>query len=354
MQLRLCRTIPLVAIVTPSTLTVQAAAFPNETITRMPIPVINYAALKNFAQWSNFDGGGDTYAAPSSRISRLVSSVATQGTMLQINAPFPNCSYTAEFYAPMLSCEAPEVGDVVRNKTFADHVAEKVMNVSCPGLVCKSSWIGYVAYVPLPLEPLENKTVEDNALMGLNATLAPKSDNSNTRVASLDPDELHDHARIYLTMSRGFLPNTTVECGLYNASYKVDFTFRNNQQDIKIRDRKRLNGVTADLGAKQCKDFDCSMPSLAYTSLMDALGNILVGYLSVSPHGYMLSEMTQITTTSFMETAEMQKLLNRTDAAYLDETPNVPLPVEEMTMGKTLEEFFTNTTLSLFSDGYFL
>lgn len=175
--IQLSRTIPLIAVVIPSTLTVQTAGHPNETVIRLPVPLIEYDNLKKFAQWT-MQGEKNpltTYSGPSSRISRMVSAVASQGSILKINAPFPNCSYFADFYAPTLSCEDPLQGNFSRLSTFEDRVTSRIWNLSCPNERCTGGFVGYAGFVPVDADVKAKVDLgEEYALSGLNRTLHPE------------------------------------------------------------------------------------------------------------------------------------------------------------------------------------
>ncbi|KAF4978281.1 hypothetical protein FDECE_18247, partial [Fusarium decemcellulare] len=43
--------LPLIAVVTPATLTVQVSSHPNKTVIDAPIPIIDYGNTLNFAEW---------------------------------------------------------------------------------------------------------------------------------------------------------------------------------------------------------------------------------------------------------------------------------------------------------------
>jgi hypothetical protein len=84
---------------------------------------------------------------------------------------------------------------------------------------------------------------------------------------------------------------------------------------------------------------------MAYYSLMDALGNQMIGTLSSFQDGPPLPARTQITNTVLLETMDIQ---NNMKATYRQ-----PLSIANMTLGEALEQSILNATLSLFSDSYF-
>ncbi|OQD95656.1 hypothetical protein PENSOL_c019G04119 [Penicillium solitum] len=72
--------------------------------------------------------------APSSETKRIVSSVATQGTILQIEPPAANSSWSVEFYGPTI------VFDKV-NQTLADYITQDVVHaINASKVVINDTW----------------------------------------------------------------------------------------------------------------------------------------------------------------------------------------------------------------------
>src|SRR5271157_4056868 len=83
------RMLPLIAVITPATLSVQLAAQPNQTTFYAPIPSIDYD-YSDIKKWAVVEtAGGDGISGPSSRLTRLMTSVASRGSISQISAPYP-------------------------------------------------------------------------------------------------------------------------------------------------------------------------------------------------------------------------------------------------------------------------
>ncbi|KAF7549449.1 hypothetical protein G7Z17_g6372 [Cylindrodendrum hubeiense] len=277
--------LPFVAIVTPSALTVQSSQQLNESTVRMPLPVIAYASPKTFAQYAN--SGGSGYQAPSNAISRLIAGVTSQGSISQITAPFSNCSYTVEFYGPSFSC-----GDVSKDSLISAQLSTNLVTAADP--------LTYAGFVPrTTYDNPDGQGKEADAVFGLNVTLNASASNANFLPNYDKSDSSKDHARIYVIVP-ALDPTVTskvVECGLFNTSYVVDFTFQNGLQDITVRKKTRLNGVVYN-------------------------------------------------------TKEMNTLLDFTRSMFGDKPEN--LSIGNMTMIEALEQTVTNITISLFSNSYFL
>ncbi|PMD36323.1 hypothetical protein L207DRAFT_587331 [Hyaloscypha variabilis F] len=328
-------TIPLIAIVTPATLTVHPAAKSNQSVHHLPIPSIDYGIIQDqtFALTTCQSGIYAYYDGPAPRIRRLMSSVTSQGSILQIVAPYPNCTYLVPFYGPSISCGLTTTG----NSSFQEEIADLDINL----------------------------TLSDAALVGLKGILINPYSKLLSNYNSTTIDQVStDHARLYATTSRpsgGLISASgyeTIECGLYNASYVVNFTFSNGQQDVIVKNMTQLNGpiltsICLYVG-KTMQEGPCTAPGMAYTSILDALGNILIVYLAGYEYGSLgaiYPQGTQIMGTVLMESIELQGNLGASKGTNgLVEQ----LSIANMTLSEALEQIVLNATLSLFSDSYFL
>lgn len=313
--------------------------------------MIDYNSFRHFAQWGG--SGANYYTAPSNRLSRLMTTVTSKGSILDLTAPYPNSSYSVEFYGPSISCGPPTA--------FSNsEVANFIRNFS---LSLGGSYARYAGFVPRLVAT--NETQLAAALEGLDNTLQ-----DNQYVETFDRVS-NDHARLYvavpgLSSSRSSIfADTTIECGLYNSSFHVDFNFNDGIQDTKIRNMTRLNGVTSALSiVNDCdvpsgKEKVCSAAETAYIALLDALGSQLVGWIDQSHYGPISAVRTKIINSVFMETQELHKMQEQVDESLLSTSelaapPEAePLSIANMSMADALEQVFINCTLSLFSDAYF-
>lgn len=329
--------LPLVAVVTPATLTVQLSAQPNETTINLAIPNLAYDSVSKFAYWEAQD---HTLQGPSSRISRLLTAVTSYGSILPISNPqgYSNSSYILDFYGPAISCVDPG------NSTFSEQISNLTAAADQGG-----SALSFAAFVPT-----ESGTFTGSAIQGLNETLQGK-----TSPSTLDNSEESDYARLYVVTPPWPVPdssrssssawalvaNTTIECRLYNTSYTTNFTFTNGEQTVEWN-KTLLNGVNI-LSASSYAGAINSTQGAAYLSMLMALGNLLVGQVINSHYGIITTTDTRILSTVLTEVRELQILQVATDTSD-------PLTIANMSMADALEEVFTNATLSLFSDSYFL
>jgi hypothetical protein len=307
----------------------------------MSMPVPEYQDPVRYAQYGN--AGGYHYTGPSSRISRLASSVASAGAVSSIPPPFPNSSYSLEFYGPAIKCEnldpsTSTLAQLVNNVTV-DHSHRS-----------GGDGAGYIGFVPNCLSHTSSSwdcsgNDTDAAIGSLQRTL-----NDTASTDMLFDLVSNDYAKFYVVVPDPTIAYNhfrTIRCGLRNASYAGTITFDNGQQvlDFSIN---TMEGLLSNLATSTCTTSQKTCDTAAaYLSIFDALGKMLVGMITISHYGYAMPERTHISSSVLMQTRELQTLsgINR-------ETD--PRAIANMSMAEALEQVFTNTTLSLLSDSYFL
>ncbi|KAH6853082.1 hypothetical protein B0I37DRAFT_358519 [Chaetomium sp. MPI-CAGE-AT-0009] len=349
--------LPLSAVVTPSTLVVIQSPTPNMTIMEMPMPLIDLAPEKS-AQWqwqrvNEHKIALSRYNRPATSISRLVANVASSGTILPIRAPFPNSSYSLDFYGPSISC--------VRADPILEQRVTNMTKMSSLAYV-------YIGFVPDPPDSrLLNDTTSD-ILNGLNMTLLSTSKIS--KLVTFDELAPTGHARLFIwTYLPGHYNSTTkittgrdppklTECGLYNSSYSVGFHYTNNQQSIYVRNVTRLNGITYgtylgfNLTVQETPGF---FAGVAGCALMEALSKMLVGFLRIASvtDGWVSDGELGILNTVLTQAHEIRRLYQ--PVAQAEFTPfTEPLAIRNMSIAEAIEQLSQNMTLSLFSNPYFL
>lgn len=302
--------------------------------------MIDYEAFRHFAEWGQIYG-------PSNRLSRLMTTVISKGSILDLTPPSPNSSFSVEFYGPSVSC--------VPSTSFDNH--EMANLISKPSL--GGGDVLYISFVPLSVY-FTNQTKLATALAGLDSTLR-----ASAPVATFDRIS-EDHARLYVAVpslnsnSSPHTADTIIECGLYNSSFEVDYVFRDGVQDTNVRTMTRLNGVAWASVINDCEASRiCSPTEAAYITMLDAFGYRLVGKITQSSYGLSATQ-TQITDSVLMDTQELQRMQERVDQSLsssdeaVDTSDVEPLSNANISMADALEQVFINFTLSLFSDSYFL
>lgn len=270
------------------------------------------------------------------------------GSILNIAAPFPNSSYSVDFYGPSISCEAP------KNSTFTESISKIIAEYS--NKEGNVTYVGFVPSIPFPYTPSQNptnnKTREEYAMEGLkivlNGTLVDRALTVDTTASYTirRPGETIPAAFYVLTPNEvGGQVKNMIKCDLYNSSYSINFTFDNGLQNIKYKTEK-LNEVSV-LDSGECsfgEQLHGCNPVTAYLLLMNAMGGLLVGVKRHFMNNVYTAQRTMIGSTNLIESPDMH--------SFHHEKPKSP--IRNMSMGETLEELFTNLTISLFSNPEFL
>lgn len=112
------RLIPLTALITPATLSVDLLTTPNTTQIR--VPTVDFAQRDFWLPCAVYEGMG-RIGKPSSVISRLFTAVYSSVAFRPIWPSFPNSSYTLEFWGPSYICQnLSEVVAETKGMTFTD------------------------------------------------------------------------------------------------------------------------------------------------------------------------------------------------------------------------------------------
>ncbi|KAI9765995.1 MAG: hypothetical protein M1840_007002 [Geoglossum simile] len=315
--------IPLSAVITPSTLTVRPSPSPGERPDTMPIPGINFTKSGNFC---DVEGIGRFFSA-SPGIKRLGLSVAVQGTVLNIPPIAPNMSYTLRFFGPAVKC--PNANETVTQQ----------INSAATGLSISPSVRPYIAFTPS-----RNFTADIRSALGTNAylTTPPAFDFFST-----------DYARLYVvTPSSIEKQYKASECGLYNASYEVDFRFDNGIQQLNVRNFRYLNGIpyltdVDYLTSKNKTLVELETQHISYQAIMDSLGNILVGNCMQPASAPPTGRYTQILSTALVNTKEIRRMEQMVGAHF-------DFWQRNFSLAEGIEELSRNITLSLFSSSVYL
>lgn len=110
-SLTLPRLIPIASIVTPATLSVEAAV-KNPLPSKMSkVPVFDFTNLNFIAGMPSGDDFGPTnycFQGGNIMVERIASAVVPQGRILQITPPAPNATWSLDFWGPSLECIAVE------------------------------------------------------------------------------------------------------------------------------------------------------------------------------------------------------------------------------------------------------
>ncbi|CAI7623563.1 unnamed protein product [Penicillium discolor] len=410
----ICWLLPTTSIISPATLSVHLTSFNEYVMERTPrvdFTSANFGVLTSGVNVNTTPSKWATaYMAPSSETERIVSSVATQGTILQIEPPAANSSWSVEFYGPTIVCDKV-------NQILADYITQDVVQaINASQVITNDTWelvrYNYLSWAP-----------ESDTLIGSTPFCHYHENGSDTytqRSLGLGPlvQSPDDLSRIWgpekpgvdgpplslfvatfpraleytefqqaiKNMDRAVRNATIVHCALHNASYQVDLTYVNRDQTIHARDITVLNGVR-HFGGVTNVDFEDGkgssdtsflhnpflMESVSYQSIMEAFGRLLFGSISNEIHVFQSAQSHQNGTTSGtnnMNTSILTTSLKNTEEIRFIQSiisPGPKSPFEDYwdgrsvsasnesfpVLSKALEELFRNITFSLMSSNMF-
>lgn len=231
---RFVRCLPIVATITPATLSVRPGQSSNTT--RGEVPFLAYANEKQTITWANFEGAGNVESA-SAALNRLVAATSSSIAVLPFSAPFPNSSYTLDLYGPALKCE---------------NLSTALANNS--------------------LDTGEAKSLQDAWDQTMNSPLSGggwASDNDPLYTA-VSPGNISMYSHLFVNTNKGNGQNYS--CHLWNTTYTLDFDFRDGIQSASIRTLL----YTAPMSIPGSQFADQYAPGeIAYWSIFDSLSNVL-------------------------------------------------------------------------------
>lgn len=224
------------------------------------------------------------YLGPRTILTRLAVATATTGQILSLPAPFINATYQQNIYGPYVQCETA-------NSTIANQVnmaAERAVMALDPSIQEVSN--EYFAFVP--------------ALVNLSGV----SPDAGVQIANLSDvnGALNASNQLWMKFPR-YPPDVTIlnvtdnaypyylSCELYNASYKVNFSWVNGIQSIYMPEPEVVGVVAYPTNGSSTGAYE---ESLAYSAFMWALSNQLVGsmgfYQSTGSNGNGNSTLSSI------------------------------------------------------------
>ncbi|KAJ6041242.1 uncharacterized protein N7446_010865 [Penicillium canescens] len=403
-------------MISPATLSVRLAPFKEYMFKR--VPCVDFTSA-NFASLGSIIVPNSTaqtywitgYNGPTPETQRVVNSVATQGTILPIEPPAVNSSWSVEFYGPTIVCDHV-------NHTLADYITQNVAQaINGSKMITEAGtptfrMYDYLSWAPESEDPIDStpfRQVQGNGsdtytqrLVQLGPLL---KDPDNPFVRVLTPAkpfidgpplslfvavfphalEYTEYNKVVENVDSIVQKSTILRCLLHNASYQADLTYVNRDQTVNVTDRTVLNGVSFIEGVANT-DFDKRifsnisfihnpqlMESLSYQSIMDAFGTLLVGSISTEiavvinrkgSHNTSLSNTdspnTTIASTTLMDTEEMRFIQSATSLGpkspfvdYWNGRSVSSSSDSSLLLSKALEELFQNITFSLMSSKMF-
>jgi len=323
---------------------------------------------RNFASFGELDqdSEGYNYRGPQFPVSQVVAAVVAQGAILPIDPPSsrPNASYATTFYGPALQC-------TYVSNTMYDNITEYVNRTFtgfdyCSGFI---SWVGDLNFVSV--EENETLSIDSGTLEQANWQWAPSGQGAWLGISGNQTANVG--ARIYVavfpnmqdaqSMEGGHVPTaesnaTIIQCQLTNVTYHASFIWSNGVRTVDVALSQPLNLVPATFYVNDWLTSPAPwaeavlLEYLAYQSVMDAFGAVLVGVIGTTLM-FASTERTSVMNTVIGNVPELRMLrsqANRQIANFMlvNNSPALDANITgALGLKETLELLFQNITLSL-------
>lgn len=316
------------------------------------------------------------FEGPSKITQNIADSAAVRGQILEIEPPMLNATWSYEFFAPAMHCH-----DVsYRNRT---RIARNYVNNDIQS--------GYYAW--RDTQPWNGGAYNQDSSMAIRLpTLSLDDVNANhvslfmvvapSQFSRMDilSDWNENVTLSQIRMAEHYAANMTIiGCELYNASYHLDFRYRDGVQSITpVRPRELANApinrytefslprgnqtwgsqnqacVETGRNLRQnCTFVEYEAKRASYMAIEDAFHSLLTGELFISSQE---ANTAAILRTPLMETDELAIFVDNMDrAASLQDAAafvgrKQPAPQSRGSLTEAVEQLFENITMSLLSE----
>ncbi|KAL4938422.1 hypothetical protein BDV06DRAFT_56657 [Aspergillus oleicola] len=306
--------IPLVTVVTPSTLSVESTL--GSILHQQQMPAIDYTFTKFYTQGN----GGPTGPQPS--VTRFVTGAVIQGTIPNIPAPAPNSSYTLSFHGPLIQCTNSSANTSQQVQDWARH-----------NYAHYTAFMGFKPYT-------DNISHAMDQIDSLDSYTGPDNGNSDADIAG----KLIMAVWPYFDLDKRWV----VECAMHNASFTVDFNFTNGAQEISVTDLQVLNRVRDH--TQHAMPPPANEDQLfAYTALFTAFREVLQGECKGNPPS---CDTTQIYSTALANSRQIWELVYYAEAQ--DESGGGASAAPVKSILDVMAELGRNITVGFYGNPYFL
>lgn len=412
----ICWLLPVVSMISPATLSVNLASFDEYALKRIPRVDFTSARFATFVSGAISTTNQSTqklwisaYRDPAPETQRVVNSVATQGTILPIEPPAVNSSWSVEFHGPAMVCDKVNqsvTAYITQNVAQAINGSQEHSPENVTFAYYSLTRYGYLSWAPEADNLIDSTPFVQNGSGTFTQRLSslgpiPSDPENGSRIYSTPKQPMINWRPLSLfvaifphsmeTPKYNDIPenvaaavqnSTILHCALHNASYQANLTYINGDQTIHVTDKTVLNGISYLHGVTNHDGPIWSsntsfmhnprvMESLSYQSIMDAFGKLLFGsirtnmthynYQGDGPKGNVVNSMTQdtnILSTTLMDTEEMSifpSIAGSESNPFTEywEERSISLPRHSSRLSNTLEELFQNITFSLMSSKMF-
>lgn len=184
----------------------------NTDIKTTNVPYPDWSLNMSY-NWANFEGVG-RLDSPTPEVTRIVAAPLTSMAVLPFAAPFPNSSYSLNFYGPGLRCQ--NMSDAIINNTLNTGEAASL----------QEAW-----------DLTMNDMFPSRQFGVLYIGATPKNDS-----------EVLMHNHLFVNTNGAVAHGRNYSCHMWNTSYTVDFGFQNGVQSTEIQDLEPLSPLDIDNG----------------------------------------------------------------------------------------------------------
>lgn len=316
-RLRRHRLSPLVAIITPGTLSVIDKATSEPALVSVQQRQYGsglYAATIVAENGTAFYGGARSY------LKGPALATLAETEILSVGSYPSNMTYSLDFHGPAVKCT--KAGDQITSRLASIIVQYQDSN---------KTTVVFDTWVPKP-DGTSNDTVVDHSII---------QDSDKNRDLRILDQTSHDASTIYYSI--GPLPSTetptdtpiyVIQCLLYNASWQVDFDVRRTGEQSLTPLLKFENWMPgwSSITPPLENNIQTSIV-LDYAGLMETFGAITTGRLEIPDD----SDLPFVRTSIALETSPI---------LFADATPALFTDGAMIKLQRTLETIFQNLTLS--------
>ncbi|ROV96276.1 hypothetical protein VMCG_07704 [Cytospora schulzeri] len=306
--------IPISSTVTPATLSVRTETITNVTEAMVPSP--DYSTYSG-NYWGIIKGAG-LVSGPSPAVGRIVAATMSSISILPLNAPFPNSSYTLNFHGPAFRCQ---------------HLKSAVAQAGSDAASLQNAW-------DLTMDP--KLPTGGTSLEPIYTAASPVAD------VGAEGDTVY--RLLFITLNWNGITGSNYSCRLWNTSYTVDFDFDNGIQSTSIQDLQHVAPFRADPNDTYV---DPSPGQVQYTAIYDALVASLTTQIEWGAHGKLSGQDSAVITSGLAACPEIRDMLQNLQHLFderLCRAGDVPAAIEDLSHNVTLSllssEFLANETFA--------
>ncbi|GMG01775.1 unnamed protein product [Aspergillus oryzae] len=247
----ICWLLPVASIISPATSSVQLAPFNVYALKHIPRVDFTSANFASFISSLAINPRGPNfwstlYNSHTAETQRVVNSVATQGTILPIDPPAVNSSWSVGFYRPAIVCDKV-------NQALATHITQNVAQAINRSKVLEADMLRFKSDMftqrsnqlgPKPRDREDNVTVPSTASKPL-VDGSPLSLFVATFPRATEYTEFDEALK---NMDKAVQNSTILHCMLHNASYQASITFVDGEQTVHVTDQTVLNPIVYTIG----------------------------------------------------------------------------------------------------------